>query len=238
MGKYKQITVRHSAEISVLFQHAGVRGKKLLQMFPQYSRSTIYRHAKKNISSNAPIDNRKTNKGCPSKLTSKDIRNIKRAVMRLREREGSFTAPQIAAEAGLFGKVSQSTIRRVLNKSGYFYLQSRKKGLLMATDLRKRKGFCEQAKKLRLTRTFWTEGISMYLDGKGFQYKTNPLGQARAPKSREWRKRGEGLRFGCTAKGRKEGSVNCNFMVGISYNPGLFCANSTKEPSQGQKWLI
>ena len=45
----------------------------------------------------------------------------------------------------------------------------------------------------------------MYLDGKGFVYKCNPIGQARAPKARAWRKKGEGLDLNCTAKGKKEG---------------------------------
>ena len=39
------ISLRHSAEIAALFQHAGVKGKRLLQMFPQYSRTSVYRHA-------------------------------------------------------------------------------------------------------------------------------------------------------------------------------------------------
>ena len=56
---------------------------------------------------------------------------------------------------------------------------------------------------------------------KDLIFKTNPLDQARAPKAREWRKKNEGLEIGCTAKGKKEGSVNSNFMVGISYNGGV-----------------
>ncbi len=45
--------------------------------------------------------------------------------------------------------------------------------------------------------------------------------QARAPGAREWRKRGEGLKFNCTAKGKKEGGINVNFMVAISYGKGV-----------------
>ena len=42
MVKYKKITVRHSAEIAAL-KIAGVRGKKLLDLFPQYSRYSRWR---------------------------------------------------------------------------------------------------------------------------------------------------------------------------------------------------
>ena len=66
---------------------------------------------------------------------------------------------------------------------------------------------------------FWTKNVLFYLDATGFQYKTNPLDQARTPRAREWRKRSEGLI--ATSKGKKEGVVNSNFMVGISYNSGV-----------------
>ena len=45
------------------------------------------------------------------------------------------------------------------------------------------------------------------------------MDQARAPAALAWRKRSEGLRV--TMKGQKEGCVNANFMVGISYNKGV-----------------
>ena len=67
----------------------------------------------------------------------------------------------------------------------------------------------------------------MYIDGKGFQYKQNPLGYTRAPKTKEWRQKGESLSYWCIAKrggkdGRKkEGSRNSNFMVRISFNKGF-----------------
>ena len=68
--------------------------------------------------------------------------------------------------------------------------------------------------------------ISFYLSGKGIEFKTNPLDQARAPTSREWKLKNEGLKQGCTAKGRKEGAVNCNFMVGISHSHGVVFSTS------------
>lgn len=59
----------------------------------------------------------------------------------------------------------------------------------------------------------------MYIDGVGFEFKTKPLDQARAPSAREWRLKSEGLKV--TMKGKKEGSRNANFMVGISYEKGV-----------------
>ena len=56
---------------------------------------------------------------------------------------------------------------------------------------------------------YWWEGISV---------QKKPLDHARAPKAEEWRQKGEGLSYGCIAKGKKEGSSNVNFMLGISFN--------------------
>ena len=42
---------------------------------------------------------------------------------------------------------------------------------------------------------FLNNHVAIYVDAKGFQYKTQPLDQARAPSAREWSKRNEGLNF-------------------------------------------
>ena len=59
---------------------------------------------------------------------------------------------------------------------------------------------------------------------------------ARAPHAREWRLRGEGLRYGCTEKGSKEGAVNVNFIVGISYGSGVILCEQYEGPITTQKF--
>ena len=66
-----------------------------------------------------------------------------------------------------------------------------------------------------------SEETQINIDGKGFQHKQNPRDQPRVPKAREWKKKREGLSYGCTAKGKKEGSINSNFIVGISFSKGV-----------------
>ena len=78
--------------------------------------------------------------------------------------------------------------------------------------------------------------ISFYLDGKGFEFKTKPLDQARAPTSREWRLKNEGRKQGCTAKGKKEGTVSCNFMVGISHSHDVVLCDQYSGAISGQKF--
>jgi len=235
--KYQQVTTRHSAEMAALHQNAGVKTKRLCELFPQYSRRNIYRHASRPIAEDCPLDLRKKNSGRPPKLTEKDKRNILRAVQKLRVSCGYFTSGKIKVEANLSNKVSNRTIRRVLNNAGYKYLRSRKKGLLKASDLKNRLKFCRMIKKKKLGKTFWTEGISFYLDGKGYEFKTNPNDEARAPKACQWRRKSEGLEFGLTAKGKKEGAVNRNFMVGISYNKGVVLCEEYFGAINGKKMV-
>jgi hypothetical protein len=231
----KKISHEHSAQIRVAHQLSNVRGKRLLQMFPQYSKAAIYKHAKKPLNGEPVFDKRKTNKGRPKKLTVRDERSILRTIPKLREKLGNFTSKRVQLESGVT-HVSNRTIRNILNKEGYHYLRSRKKGLLHAADLKARKKFCQKVRRKKLNQDFWNKGISLYLDGKGFEYKSNPHDQARAPRARQWRKRGEGLNFRCTAKGKKEGCTNVNFMVAIAFGKGVVLCEQWEGTITGEKF--
>lgn len=231
----RKISHEHSAQIRAAYQLSWIRGKELLKMFPQYSKAAIYKHVKKPINGEAVFDKRKLNKGRPKKLTVQDKRRILRTIPKLREELGNFTSKRVQLESGAT-HVSNRTVRNVLNKEGYHYLRSRKKGLLHAADLKSRLKFAKNVRRKKLTQDFWNHGISLYLDGKGFEYKRNPLDQARAPRARLWRKRGEGLKFRCTAKGKKEGSTCINFMVGIAYGKGVVLCERWHGSITGEKF--
>ena len=226
-----KISLEHSCTIRILYQQNNVRGKKLVDMFPQYSRAQIYVHAKKPLNTTT-IDKRRHNKGRPKKLTAYDNRRLLCSLASLRESDGSFTSNRIQLNAGLT-HVSNRTVRRVLNNEGYYYLRSRKKGRLRPKDLKKRLSFCKGQLKEKHFSQFWTEEINFYLDGKGFQYKTNPYDQARAPSSREWRRCNEGLDINCVAKGSKEGSRNATFMVAIGHGRGVVMCKQYFGPITG-----
>ena len=49
------------------------------------------------------------------------------------------------------------------------------------------------------------------------------------------KKKNEGLKLGCTAKRSKVGSINVNFMVGISYNNGVVLCEHYKNAIKSQK---
>ena len=196
------MSIELSCQIRVLFQVSGVRGKALYKMFPQYSRSCIYDHAAKPINGEPTFDKRKYNKGV-KKVSLHDERNVLRTLQKLRVTDGSFTSQRIQLDSGVSSKCNR-TVRRVLNKNGYGYYQSRKKGMLLKKDLSIRLRFCQKVKRMGFGPDLWTTGISFYLDGKGFEYKSNPMDQARAPRAREWRKKGEDYLSVALQRGRKK----------------------------------
>ena len=123
---------------------------------------------------------------------------------------------------GLIRHVTDRTVRRLLNRNGYFFLQGCKKGLMSQMDKDRRVEFAQKM-QAEYSPSVWTDSVSFYLDGVSFVYKTNSLDQARAPKGRVWRKRSEGLIQGCLAKGSKSGAGGRvpKLMVAISYGKGV-----------------
>ena len=95
-----KISVEHSFQTRALYQISNVRGKNLLQMFPQHLKAQIYVHAKKPINGETVFHNHKLNKGRPQKLSENDERSMKRAISKLRKDVGSFTSRCLQLESG------------------------------------------------------------------------------------------------------------------------------------------
>ena len=190
--KLPKISVEHPCQIRALYQISNVRGKNILQMFPQYSKAQIYVHAKKPINGEPVFNHRKFNEGRPRKFSPHDERSMKRKIPKLRKDVGSFTSGRWQLGSGT-AHLSNRKFQRYLNYGGYKYLQSRKKGHMSQKDLTLRLKFCCNIQKQGLGQHFCEKSISFYIDGVGFEFKTCPQDQARAPKTREWRKKCEGL---------------------------------------------
>ena len=143
-----------------------------------------------------------------------------REITILTEADEIFTSKDIQHNLGLNNIMSNRTIRRALNREGYKYLHLRKKGVLYRKDLEERLKFANRCKRL-LTKNFWKTGISMFIDGVGFEYKRNPSKSAKSSKTMGWRRANQGLDINFTAKGKKEGKKQAKFYVGISYGQGV-----------------
>ena len=192
-------------------------------MFLQYSKVQVYMHANKPINGEAGFDKCKLKRSWPKRLRVQDTRSIKCSLLKLRRMEGTFTLKCIQMQAGVT-HLSNRTVIKNLNSSGYKYLQSCKKGLMTHKDTKLCLAYYKDIKNKKLGWDFWCNDIGFYFDGVSFEFKTNLLDQVRALQTREWWKPTEGLDIKCVAKGNKEGCVNAKFMVGISHGKGvLFC---------------
>ncbi|KXJ07133.1 Transposable element Tc1 transposase [Exaiptasia diaphana] len=105
--------------------------------------------------------------GRPRKLSAHDERNIIRAVKKLRRTRGNYSTREIMSTSGIEpSEISERTVRRYLNKNGYFSLQSRKKGLLSEADCKRRLKFAREMKR-NYSPEVWKDDI-FYLDGERF----------------------------------------------------------------------
>lgn len=226
--KKKKLTYAQSCQLRALVQYGGLTVPEIMRRpkdfpgFKGFPRRTLYDHSTKPLNGEDPHDKRVNNPGRPPLLNDRDYRAIRRQIKILRDLEGSFTSKRLQTSLpAIQAKASNQTFRRHLSHMGYGYRSTRRKGILKHKDLTTRLKFAKRIKKLGLGLEFWKKGISFYLDAVGFIYKKNPMDQARAPSAREWRRRDEGLTYGCTAKGKKEGSTQVKFMVAISYQQGV-----------------
>ena len=225
-NKSGRVSPRLSAYIYLMHNKIGVPIRQLARDIPEYSLTTIFRHAKKNLHNMSvpPKYNDhsmpkiiKPGRGRPRKVRDRDEPNIIRVLKKLREKDGACTSKKVQVEAGL-KHISNRTVRDVLNRNGYSYLQARRKGLMSTQDLQRRTKY---ARKMigEHSDNVWKQDICFYLDGSSFIHKTNPADQARAPMAKVWRTKNEGVKRGCTAKGDKAGSGGkaAHFMACISY---------------------
>ena len=82
--KTKKIPLDVSIHLRMLYNEHGLRGQQLLDRYPEYTKASIYSHAKKPICE-MTVDERKHNPGRPRKLSERDERAIIRQVAMFRE---------------------------------------------------------------------------------------------------------------------------------------------------------
>ena len=98
--------------------------------------------------------------GRPKKLSARQERILMRNLLKLRNENPGFSVKDLMTECGVsLREVSERTVSRLLQRNGYFYLQTRKKGLLTKSDL------CERVRFAKLINTVygpdvWTKQIA------------------------------------------------------------------------------
>ncbi len=221
-----RISKQLSLYLKFLHQEGNIGVRELWRRYPTFSLATIQRHATSavvhmgNCMGNGDETQRKK-RGRKRLVDERGERSLLRVLRANREKGIAFTSKRLQVESGL-EYVSNRTVRRTLNKHGYNYLQARKKGLMSRNDHTIRKSFARKMMR-HYGEDFWKTGLSFYIDGTSWVFKTNPYDQASTTQSRVWRKGSEGLKFGCTSKGKKagHGGKTIHFFVSISYSKGV-----------------
>ena len=189
------------------------------------SKTSVQRIVKQADCGRKSVLNSKSNRGRRKSLSERDQRKLRRAIIQLREKTPNFTVMEVVQRSGVSATlVSYRTFVRYVKKLGYGFFQSRKKGVLTRKDFQIRRTFARSM--MKKPPDYWTKGVAFYLDGVSFIYKSNPMSDALKPKTRVWRKRGEGLLI--TTKGSKElaGGRRLHLLVAIAYGKGVICAET------------
>ena len=88
-----------SIHFRFLHQEIGLRGRALTRRYPEYSRASIYCHAKKRTEAQH-TGKRHTNQGKPRKLTEHGRRSLLRNIPKLRKTMGLFTIKRLSHAVG------------------------------------------------------------------------------------------------------------------------------------------
>ena len=132
------------AEIRAYFrfimENHGVKKQDIVRKY-NISRASLYR-----ILSNENLGLKRNlhgqdiqRKGRPRKLSERDERSLLRQIDVLRRQEGSFTIKRLMLEAGIDATtVSYKTVRCLLHRHGYNYIQARRKGILRGCPTKNR----------------------------------------------------------------------------------------------------
>lgn len=137
----EKVSVELSARIHLLHTDFNIPVTKRCKKQPQNSRATVYQHARYSISIFAK--NEKNKGGRTSKLDVRQERTIIRNTKFLQDKEGNFSSKRVRVMADV-PNISDRTVRRVMNKHGYGYRQSQKKGLMTKLDKKNECNFAEE----------------------------------------------------------------------------------------------
>ena len=228
---YRKPILPEQRALVPFLNHENSYSQRKIASIVKISKSSVFDIIKKaNDRSKRIVNERKSKGGRPRLLSERDRRRLKRAVKKLRQSDPNFSVMEIVKASGINMKcASYRTFLRYIRTLGYGYYNSRRKGVLTAKDLKKRKKFAREA--LKKEDDYWTKEIAFYLDGVSFVYKGNPLSDVIKPKGRIWRKRSEGLQL--STKGSKElaGGKRLHLLVAISYGHGVICAEPYEKMS-------
>ena len=104
-------------------------------------------------------ENRRQVCGRKEKLTLEQKALLLRSILELRYEEGSFSSRCLFKRTRIC-HVSDRTVRRLMNRNGYFFLQTSKKGLMSQTDKDQRVEFARKM-QAEYFPSVWTDSVAL-----------------------------------------------------------------------------
>ena len=143
------------------------------------------------------------------------------SITELRDKEGSFSSRRLMERTEI-RHVTDRTVRRLLNRNGYFFLQARKKGLMSEEDKERGLHLPKRCKKTIPQMYGHTPSPFTWMVFRSSTRRTQWT-QPVLLKEEYGEKKSEGLTQGCLAKGKKVGTGGkvAKFIVAISFGKGV-----------------
>ena len=160
MPSRKRISEETKASIRVLRMTSNLTLNEIAERF-QVSTASVHRVT--NSKYKEVHESRRHLSGRKKKLTPEHEAFILRTIEEVREQEGSFSSRRLMERTGI-RHVTDRTVRRLLNRNGYFFLQARKKGLMSQSDKERRVEFARQMQS-NYPQSVWTDTIAFHLRG-------------------------------------------------------------------------
>ena len=177
MPSRKRISEETKASIRVLKMTTNLTLNEVAERF-QVSTASVHRVTSSKYKE--VHESRRHLRGRKKKLTPEHEALILRTIEELREQEGSFSSRRLMERTGI-RHVTDRTVRRLLNRNGYFFLQARKKGLMSQSDKERRVEFARRMQS-NYPQSVWTDTIAFYLDGVSFITRPTPWTKPEHPK--------------------------------------------------------
>ena len=129
MASYSLISPQIKAYVRLLRNRDKLPVRKVAEL-TGVSKSSVSRICRNKVKTSKPREAYMRRKGRPLKLSARHKRLILKEFLKARSEHGNITVGSLLTTLNFDLNVSERTVSRFLNQSGYKYYQARKKGLL------------------------------------------------------------------------------------------------------------
>ena len=138
---YRKPILPEQRALVLLLNHEKNYSQRQIASIVKISKSSVFDIIKKANERNKQriVNKKELKRGRPRLLSERDKRRLKRAIKKLRQSDPNFSVMEIVKASGInMNCASYRTFLRYIRTLGYGYYNSRRKGVLIGKDLKKR----------------------------------------------------------------------------------------------------